>query len=196
MRVTVRHLTGIAAAALLVAGAGTAQAQGKGHGKAHRGAEARSHEDREDRDDRRVDPRHQRSGRDDPRYDRRGEYDPRYEHRGDYDRRYERNGARVPPGLAKKGGLPPGLAKKPGGMPPGQYRKRYSTNDGVSVLSDVLGRHGYHVVRETRAGDSRYVYYRGADRTLHRAVVSPGADRPQFGGLAGRMLREVQSQLP
>jgi hypothetical protein len=186
MRVSVQHLTGIAAAALLLAGAGTAQAQGKGHGKEHRGAEARVHEDRDDRDERRVDPRHQRSGRGDPRYEHRGEYDPRY----------ERNGAGVPPGLAKKGGLPPGLAKKPGGMPPGQYKKRYSTREGVSVLSDVLGRHGYHVVRQTSVGDSRYVYYRGADRTLHRAVVRPGADRPQFGGLAGRMLREVQSQLP
>ena len=36
-----------------------------------------------------------------------------------------------------------GLAKKPGGMPPGQYKKLYNAGQGASVLSDVLGRHGY-----------------------------------------------------
>ena len=36
--------------------------------------------------------------------------------------------------------VPPGLAKKPGGLPPGQYKKRYATSDGVVVLRDVFGR--------------------------------------------------------
>ncbi|MFL5617137.1 MAG: hypothetical protein ACJ79A_01940 [Gemmatimonadaceae bacterium] len=172
MRVPLHRLAGVAAAALLVVSAGTAQAQGKGHGKEHKNAQADARGDDRHRDDHRV-------------YDSRGDYDPRYDRRRDG----------VPPGLAKKGGLPPGLAKKPGGMPPGQYKKLYSTHQGASVLSEVLGRRGYPVVRSTDAGASEYVYYRDHDGRIRRAVVSPGDDRLRFSNVPSSLLSEVISRL-
>jgi hypothetical protein len=92
---------------------------------------------------------------------------------------------RVPPGLAKKGGLPPGQAKK-----------IYRTDDGASVLRDVFGRNGYTVVRTVPNGDTRYVYYRNGDGTVRRAVVSPGEDRLRFGNVPGELLRQVYTRLP
>lgn len=174
MRVPLHRMAGVAAAALLVASADTAQAQGKGHGKEHKTAGAEARGDDRHRDDRRV-------------------YDER---RGDYDSGDERRREGVPPGLAKKpGGLPPGLAKKPGGMPPGQYKKLYSTRQGASVLSDVLGRRGYPVVRSTDAGASEYVYYRDHDGRIRRAVVSPGDDRLRFSNVPSSLLGEVIARL-
>lgn len=177
MRVPLHTLAGVATA-LVLATAGTAQAQGKGHGKEHDSA-ARV-------DERSVDPRYGHDRQSDPRHEQR---------HGEYDSPYDR-GRGVPPGLAKKGGVPPGLAKKPGGMPPGQYKKLYSTRQGASVLSDVLGRHGYHVVRQSEAGDSRYVYYRSRDGVTHRATVRQSGDRVRFDGVAANMIREVQARLP
>ena len=181
MRVPLHRLAGAAVAALLVASAGTAQAQGKGHGKGHGAAQAEARGDDRHRDDRH---------RDDHQRDDRHVYN-----RGDYDPRYDRAGQSVPPGLAKKGGLPPGLAKKPGGMPPGQYKKLYSTHQGASVLSDILGRRGYPVVRSTNAGASEYVYYRDHDGRIRRAVVSPGSDRLRFANVPSSLLSEVISRL-
>jgi hypothetical protein len=91
--------------------------------------------------------------------------------------------------------VPPGLAKKPGQMPPGQYKKRYSTSEGSSVLRDILGRRGYTVVRTDNAGESQYVYYRNRDGSLRRAVVSPGADQLQFSNVPSTLLREVMGRL-
>lgn len=171
MRVPLHRLAGIAAATLVLA-AGTAQAQGKGHGKEHKQAQADARGDDRHRDDRTV-----------------------YEGRRDNDPRYDRARAGTPPGLAKKGGVPPGLAKKPGGMPPGQYKKVYSTHQGASVLSDVLGRRGYPVVRSTNAGTSDYVYYRDHDGRIRRAIVSPGDDRLRFSNVPSSLLSEVISRL-
>jgi hypothetical protein len=182
MRVPLHRLAGVAAAALLAVSAGTAQAQGKGHGKEHKTAETDARGDDRHRDDRRVS--------DDRRRDDRHVYDDR-----DHDPRYDRARNGVPPGLAKKGGLPPGLAKKPGGMPPGQYKKVYSTHQGASVLSDVLGRRGYPVVRSTNAGASDYVYYRDHDGRIRRAIVSPGDDRLRFSNVPSSILSEVISRL-
>lgn len=114
--------------------------------------------------------------RDDRVYDSRGDYDPRYEQRG-------------------RKAIPPGLAKKPGGMPPGQYKKLYSTNQGASILRDVLGRRGYPVVRSYDAGASEYVYYRAHDGTVRRAIVSPGTDRLRFSNVPSSLLSEVLSRL-
>jgi hypothetical protein len=172
MRVPLHRLAGVAAAALFLASAGTAQAQGKGHGK-DKSAHAQTQGDDRHRDDR--------------VYDHRGDHDPRYD-------QGNRNG--TPPGLAKKPyGLPPGLAKKPGGMPPGQYKKQYSTNQGASILRDVLGRRGYPVVRTADAGVSEYVYYRAHDGTVRRAIVSPGTDRLRFSNVPSSLLSEVLSRL-
>ena len=170
MRVPLHRLTGAAVAALLVASAGAAQAQGKGHGKEHKTAEVRG--DDRHRDDRRVDD--QRRGDDRRVYDSRGDYDPRYD-----------RGRKVPPGLAKK----------PGQMPPGQYKKLYSAHQGASVLSDVLGRRGYTVVRNADAGTSEYVYYRDRNGTLRRAIVSPGDDRLRFSNVPSSLLGEVLARL-
>ena len=173
MRVQFHRLAGVAAAALLVASASPALAQGKGHGKEHGSA---SVDDRQ-RDDRHRDDRHTDVSRRDDRHD--------YDRPGEYDTRYDRARRRVPPGLAKK----------PGGMPPGQYKKRYDTHQGVSVLSDVLGRRGYTVVRHTDAGSSEYVYYRDRDGRMHRAVVSPGTERLRFSNVPSSLLSEVIARL-
>jgi len=101
---------------------------------------------------------------------------------------------RVPPGLAKKGGVPPGLAKK-GGMPPGQAKKYYRPDDGVSVLRDVFGRHGYTVTRTVPNGDTRYVYYRYHGGAVHRAIVRPGDDRLYFSNVPSALLTEVMARL-
>lgn len=110
--------------------------------------------------------------------------------RGDRDRDrdsdwYRRNGRRVPPGLAKK----------PGQMPPGQYKKIYSTREGASVLGDILGRRGYRVTRTGFEGDTRYVWYRGQDGVLRRAIVRPGNERLQFANVPQAVLAAVLQRL-
>ena len=165
MRLHIRRMAGVAVATLFLASAGTAQAQGKGHGKGH---EKHEHAQVRSHD-----------------YDRDHEHDSRYQDRSDYDRRYDQG----------RRSIPPGLAKKPGGMPPGQYKKLYDAGQGASVLSDVLGRHGYHVVRTADAGDSRYVYYRDRAGNVHRAVVSPGGDRLRFTSVPRSLLDEVMARL-
>ena len=173
MRVPLHRLAGFAAAALLVASTGTAQAQGKGQGKEQKTAPAARGDDRH-RDDRQV--QDTRRGDDRRVYDSRGDYDPRYDR--------ARNGA------------PPGLAKKPGGMPPGQYKKLYTADHGAYVLSDVLGRRGYTIVRRADAGTSEYVYYRDRDGRTRRAIVSPGDDRRlHFSNVPSSLLTEVLSRL-
>ena len=161
MRVPLYRLAGIGAAALFLASAGTAQAQGKGHDKDHGKQHAQASDDDRHRTDR--------------------QHDARYENRSAYDQRRQ--------------SIPPGLAKKPGGMPPGQYKKLYNAGQGASVLSDVLGRHGYYVVRTTDAGDSRYVYYRDRAGTVHRAIVTPGGDRLRFTSVPRALLEEINARL-
>lgn len=91
--------------------------------------------------------------------------------------------------------VPPGLAKKPGGMPPGQYKKRYGTREGATVLGDIFGRNGYPVRRITPYGESQYVFYRMPDGTERRAIVSPGADRLRFSNVPSVLLQQVIAQL-
>jgi Ni/Co efflux regulator RcnB len=195
MRVPLHRLTGVAAAALLVASASAAQAQGKGHGKEHKRTAVESRADDRHSDDRHRDDHHVSQNRDgdDRHADRSHDSDDRHVYRsgdhvyrnGDYDGRYDRG----------RKGVPPGLAKKPGQMPPGQYKKLYSTHQGASVLSDVLGRRGYPVMRYGDAGDSRYVYYRDHDGRIRRAIVSPGTDRLRFSNVPSSLLSEVISRL-
>jgi hypothetical protein len=99
----------------------------------------------------------------------------------------------VVPGKGRK--IPPGLAKKPGQMPPGQYKKIYGTQDGASVLSDIFRRRGYTVTRLVPYGESRYVYYRGTDGRIRRAIVSPGPDRLSFSNVPAVILQEVLARL-
>jgi hypothetical protein len=191
MRAHLPRLIGAAAATLFFA-AGSAQAQGKSHGNGHGNGNGHSndhgavldqrHRNDDDHDVRRDDHHDQR----DPRYDH-AQADPRYDHR-QYDPRYDDR---------QYGGrrIPPGLAKKPGGMPPGQYKKLYSTNQGAGVLRDVLGRRGYPVIRSTDVGESEYVYYRNRDGSIRRAIVSPGADRLRFSNVPSTLLSEVLSRL-
>ena len=91
--------------------------------------------------------------------------------------------------------VPPGLAKKPGQMPPGQYKKRYGTNEGADVLGGILRRRGYSVLRVVPNGESRYVYYRLRDGSEQRAIVSPGTDRLMFRNVPESLLREVMARL-
>jgi hypothetical protein len=184
MQVPLHRLAGVAAAAFLVASASTAQAQGKGHGKEHERAHADSRGDDRHRDDRHVS---QNRAGDDRHVNQDRDRDVRhvYRDRNDYDPRYD----------GSRKGVPPGLAKKPGGMPPGQYKKLYDTHRGASVLSDVLGRRGYPVVRSADAGTSEYVYYRDHDGRIRRAIVSPGTDRLRFSNVPSSLLSEVISRL-
>lgn len=91
--------------------------------------------------------------------------------------------------------VPPGLAKKPGQMPPGQYKKHYTTLEGTNVLGGVLRRRGYTVQRVVPSGDSRIVYYRGQDGVVHRAIVSPGTDRLGFSNVPSSLLQDVLSAM-
>jgi hypothetical protein len=93
------------------------------------------------------------------------------------------------------GNLPPGLAKKPGGMPPGQYKKLYTPQQGLPVLRDVFHRHGYTVVRTSPYGQSQYVYYRAPNGTLQRAIIAPGTIQLGFTNVPDVVLREVLLRL-
>ena len=160
-------------AASLVFVAATANAQGKSHEKGNgrdKGKDERIETDNRDRNRDRDHDRNEDQGRDRNR-----------------DRSHDVfvNGAKVPPGLAKK----------PGGMPPGQYKKRYGTTQGASVLSEILGRRGYTVVRTTPYGESQYVYYRASDGAVRRAIVSPNGDRLTFSNVPADLLREVLARL-
>ena len=95
----------------------------------------------------------------------------------------------------RKHGVPPGLAKKPGGMPPGQYKKRYNPNQGVGVLRDVFVRNGYTVVRTVPYGTSQYVYYRAANGTEQRAIIAPGSTQLGFTNVPAAILQEVLRRL-
>ena len=72
---------------------------------------------------------------------------------------------------------------------------RYNADQGAYVLSDVLGRRGYTIVRRADAGTSEYVYYRDRDGRIRRAIVSPGDDRLRFSNVPGSLLTEVLSRL-
>ena len=91
--------------------------------------------------------------------------------------------------------VPPGLAKKPGQMPPGQYKKRYGTSEGATVLGDILRRNGYTVSRVAPYGESQYVYYRLRDGAERRALVSSGTERLRFSNVPATILQAVLAQL-
>jgi len=85
--------------------------------------------------------------------------------------------------------------EKKGGLPPGQAKKIYRADDGVAVLRDIFGQHGYTVVRVTNSGESRYVYYRLREGAVRRAVVIPGPERLTFRSVPDLLLREVLARL-
>ncbi|MDB4893397.1 MAG: hypothetical protein JWL61_5252 [Gemmatimonadetes bacterium] len=91
--------------------------------------------------------------------------------------------------------VPPGLAKKPGQMPPGQYKKRYGTSEGATVLGDIFRRRGYTVTRVAPYGQSQYVYYRLRDGAERRALVSTGTNQLQFTNVPATILQAVLAQL-
>lgn len=109
------------------------------------------------------------------------------------DRDRDRDRDRTTYGNERK--VPPGLAKKPGQMPPGQYKKRYGTNQGADVLGGVLRRRGYSVIRVVPSGEAHHVFYRLRDGSERRAIVSPGADRLQFRNVPASLLQEVLAAL-
>jgi hypothetical protein len=91
--------------------------------------------------------------------------------------------------------VPPGLAKKPGQMPPGQYKKLYSTRQGAGVLGEVLGRRGYPVQGISTYGDAHAVYYRRPDGSIARATVTQRNDRLGFANIPTVVLQEVLARL-
>jgi len=91
--------------------------------------------------------------------------------------------------------VPPGLAKKPGQMPPGQYKKIYSSYEGANVLGDIMRRRGYTVLRVVPVDDARYVYYRYGNGVEQRAIVRPGTDRLLFSNVPSSILQAVLAYL-
>jgi hypothetical protein len=88
------------------------------------------------------------------------------------------------------GDVPPGLAKK-GGLPPGQAKKLYRPDDGIVVLRDVFSHHGYTVVRTTREGESRIVFYRLRSGPIRRVIIRPGPERPVFMNVPDPLMHEI-----
>jgi Ni/Co efflux regulator RcnB len=168
MRSHILKALGIAAAAMALATSTQAQGRGRDHGKDR----DKHHEGQDDHRD-----RHDRHDR----HDRRGDI-----HRADGDVFF------MP---RHRAGVPPGLAKKPGQMPPGQFKKRYTTLQGANTLGSILRRRGYEVQRIVPSGTSRVVYYRGRDGIVHRALVSPGTNRLGFSNVPSSLLQEVLSAL-
>lgn len=169
-----RLMSGLVAASLLVLSA-SADAQGKGNDK-------NKDHDKKNKAAKVVDA----GGKVD--HDRDRDHD---RNRGDViagrrDDNHDRNKVRK---------VPPGLAKKPGQMPPGQYKKRYETTQGATVLGDILRRRGYTVVGTTQSGTSQIVDYRMPDGTVRRVTVSQGPERLAFGNLPADLLREVLARL-
>jgi len=121
-----------------------------------------------------------------------GRYDPDGHDRSGTIRRRDGDVVIVPRNDA---GVPPGLAKKPGHMPPGQYKKRYTTLQGANTLGDVLRRRGYTVQRVVPSGSSRVVYYRDQNGVIRRAIVSQGSDRLNFSNVPSSALQEILSRL-
>ena len=156
----------------VLAGSASAQGKGKGHDKGDKGGKG-------DGDDRGQGVPVAAGTR-----DGRGNRDIRENRDGRENRDIRDNERRVPPGLAKKGGLPPGQAKK-----------MYRATDGVVVLRDVFGRHGYTVVRTQPYGTRQYVYYRQGNGLIQRAVVYPGTDRLTFQNVPQLLLQEVLARL-
>ncbi|HEY4307217.1 MAG TPA: hypothetical protein VGM82_22290 [Gemmatimonadaceae bacterium] len=97
--------------------------------------------------------------------------------------------------LVPRNHVPPGLAKKPLGLPPGQFRKHYTTLQGANSLSNVLRRNGFRVDRVSTSGNSRIVYYRGRDGVLHRALVSPGTNELGFSNVPSPLVDQVRGIL-
>jgi hypothetical protein len=184
------RLAGIAIAALVL-GAGSADAQGKGHDKRD-GDEVRTSTG----DMIRVrDPRditRDRDGRDVLRGRDGREGRDRHEGRDDREDRDARDGDERRDGGRR---VPPGLAKKPGQMPPGQYKKRYGTNEGADILGGIFRRNGYTVSRVVPNGQSQYLYYRLRDGSERRAIVSPGTDRLRFNNVPATLLQQVMAAL-
>ena len=184
---------GLAVAALILA-SGAAEAQIRKQGTVNTDTRAtpgvydrRVENDRAERDDRDWDRDRQDRDRDrdwDRDRDRDRDRDWDRDRKRDRKHRYQ-DGRKVPPGLAKK----------PGQMPPGQYKKRYTTSQGADVLGGILRRRGYPVTRISSADDSRYVYYRLPDGSVRRAIVSPGTERLGFSNLPGGLLQEVLAAL-
>lgn len=91
--------------------------------------------------------------------------------------------------------VPPGLAKKPGRMPPGQYKKLYNVNQGADVLGGIFRNNGYTVTRVVPSGSSRYVYYRTRDGREQRAIVRPGTSQLSFSNVPPSLLQQVLARL-
>ncbi len=108
-------------------------------------------------------------------------------HRGDRSDIYD--------GRGKSDGVPPGLAKKPGHMPPGQYKKRYDTRQGASVLEDIMRQRGYTVMRIVPTGSTQNVYYRNGSGAEQLAIVGLGSDRLSFRNVPAALLQEVLARL-
>lgn len=162
--------------------AGSASAQGKGHGQG-KGEDKHGDNDkgRSEMNGHDNDDSHRGNGGD-PRHGNNGQQGnvgfpvPVTTNNGDY--------RKVPPGLAKKGGLPPGQAKK-----------YYHPADGVPILRDVFGQHGYTVVRTQHSGRAEYVYYRQANGPIQRAVILPGTSQLGFQNVPQQLLQEILARL-
>ncbi len=188
MRTRLQRTIGLGLVALTLAA--SAQAQGKSGGKGQGKDKGEGkHGDRVEI----LDPRHGGTGvildgRGHDGRDARDGHDDR-DGRDGRDGRYGRDGEN------HAGRVPPGLAKKPGQMPPGQYKKRYGTDQGASVLSEIMRQRGYTVTRIVPAGYNQNVYYRSSTGGERLAIVSPGTNRLSFQNVPAALLQQVLARL-
>ena len=84
----------------------------------------------------------------------------------------------------------------PHGGPPGQMKKRVSTDDAVSMTRVVLVEHGFTVLRVERVYDGQVVYYRkGKKGAEERILVRPTTDRVVFERAPQPVLMQVNLRL-
>ena len=87
--------------------------------------------------------------------------------------------------------------------PPGQAKKHVVTTDqAILVTRDVLGKHGYTVVRVVNDGDTRVVYYRRGNMgkgkgqgPIEKIIVRPTPDRVIFESAPKAVLVDINVKL-
>ncbi|NUQ19699.1 MAG: hypothetical protein HOQ09_01940 [Gemmatimonadaceae bacterium] len=96
-----------------------------------------------------------------------------------------------------------GRAHEEGWVPPGQAKKMRSPDDAVIVARDVLGTHGYDVVRVEQSGDDRILFYRRRvkvgkfklEKPLTKMYLRPRDDRFVIERAPNPLVAELRQKL-
>ena len=96
-----------------------------------------------------------------------------------------------------------GRAHEKGWVPPGQAKKMRSSDDAVLVARDVLGSHGYEVVRIEKSGGDRILFYRRrvtvgkfrVEKPLTKMYLRPRDDRFVIEKAPNPLVAELRQKL-